>query len=167
MGLDFLGSIGSSIIEGVFNAREANESRDWSAAMSNSAHQREVRDLRAAGLNPVLSAKYGGASTPSSPAATISKPDLASTANLATARQLMDAQSAQARATAAQSAASARQIEVNTALDAKYGPAQRLGQGSAWRVYAADKASSAGPSSMFNVVNPMSWFSSRKEPTND
>lgn len=42
-----------------FNSAEAAKSRDWQAMMSNTAHQREIRDLKAAGLNPVLSAMGG------------------------------------------------------------------------------------------------------------
>lgn len=42
-----------------FNAAEAAKNRDWQAMMSNTAHQREVNDLVAAGLNPVLSATGG------------------------------------------------------------------------------------------------------------
>ncbi len=42
-----------------FNAAEAAKNRDWQKMMSDTAHQREVRDLQAAGLNPVLSASGG------------------------------------------------------------------------------------------------------------
>lgn len=42
-----------------FNASQAALNRDWQAFMSNTAHQREVADLKSAGLNPVLSAMNG------------------------------------------------------------------------------------------------------------
>lgn len=42
-----------------FSASEAAKTRDWTQLMSDTAHQREVKDLIAAGLNPVLSANQG------------------------------------------------------------------------------------------------------------
>lgn len=62
-----------------FNAREAAKARKWQEQMANSVYQRTVKDMIAAGINPVLAAGagLGTASVGSGTSASISAPSMA------------------------------------------------------------------------------------------
>lgn len=90
-----------------FQANQVQQAEDYQTQMSNTAFQRSVKDMEAAGINPMLAYMKGGASTPSiSPAS----------GSTAQAQGYVAQNPVSAGVQAYQTTASAHQAEANVSL---------------------------------------------------
>ena len=67
-----------------YNTSEADKQRSWQTAMSSTAYQRAVADMRKAGINPILAATNGGANIGAGSSASISSAKAAQASGVGT-----------------------------------------------------------------------------------
>jgi hypothetical protein len=109
-----LASFGGDLVGGLLSQRSANKQMGFQERMSSTAYQRAMKDMKAAGLNPMLAAKQGGASTPGGASAQFSTKMGSSAVQAYQQARMTDAQTSLLEAQAAQSTAQKAKIEAET-----------------------------------------------------
>ncbi|AXL14701.1 DNA pilot protein [Microviridae sp.] len=111
VGLDFAGGL----FQNAANAKIASKQMRFQKIMSDTAYQRSMRDMRLAGLNPILAYQKGGANTPPGAGIPAVNPAANSSAKMLQLAQLRntDAQTDLANANSAKAAAETRRIDLD------------------------------------------------------
>lgn len=108
-GLSFIGGQNQNVA----SAEAAQRQMDFQEQMSNTSYQRQVEDLKAAGINPMLVTKLGGASTPPGAMPSFVNPGLAASQAFS-AQQSSEAAKQQAETTERLSTEQMKLVNANT-----------------------------------------------------
>lgn len=117
------------------NVKMNRENRAWMETMANTEYQRTMEDMKAAGLNPMLAATQGGATTPQNSAATVQPEDaVARGVNSAASKMLMGLEVKQREANIAKTLEDIKAVQGQT--EVSYATAANLyagNQGIEWQ----------------------------------